>query len=752
MNVLITQAIVITGIISVLCQTLLMRELVAAFYGNELTIGFMVASWLLWGAIGSMISTRVLRPKLKSIKLDYYAVLQGAAAIVLPAEFFLIRSVKVLLSIPPGEICDPLTILSAALLILAPFALINGAQFIIGVRIFSERSNDSRESLARVYGLDAIADMFGAFLFAYFFIYYATAAQTIWISSTVHLLSVSILLARTRNIRLCAMSTILACFFVITYFVVPVKALDLKSKKWEWRGFEMVAAGSSPYGNISIIKYGSIYNLYENGLLSFSMPAKVQAEELVHLSMVQSPAAHRILLIGGAVAGSLVEVLKYPVEEVYYVELDPLIIELSKPYLTQEDRVALEDPRVKTVGRDGRLFVRKWRGKKFDAVIVNVGDPLTAFTNRFYTVEFFRELRQIVSDSGIIRIAVSSKEAYLSRIVQRYNGSVYLTLRMVLPNIIIIPGDQLTMLASPSSRYLTLEPGEIARRLNRLGITREYINEFYLAGILQPNEIEYVRTTLENLKGIRINRDFSPITYYYGLSYWATYFQPVVRKILLGLGNVRFFWILIITMVIFLLGLSTRNHEKYFLTICTGVMGFSGMAGVIIAVVSFQVLYGYVYHRVGLLTAAFMLGLFLGTVRAVKRLRQNKSNRKAYLACIVLTCLYFLVMPLVLHFFNRHGISILWQTAFPVFTLGIGVVIGFAFPLANSIRDKITGCSTPILYSADLLGGCLGGLVISIVLIPISGIILTCYTLALMNLIALVFFGVGSVLATNELK
>lgn len=52
-------------------------------------------------------------------------------------------------------------------------------------------------------------------------------------------------------------------------------------------------------------------------------------------------------------SGGLKEILKYPVEEVFYIELDPAIVELARAYIPEEDEEAL---------KDGRRFIR-YKGK-----------------------------------------------------------------------------------------------------------------------------------------------------------------------------------------------------------------------------------------------------------------------------------------------------------------------------------------------------------------------------------------------------
>ena len=46
-------AVLLTGATAISAQIVLLRELMVAFYGNELSLGVMLSAWLIWGAVGS---------------------------------------------------------------------------------------------------------------------------------------------------------------------------------------------------------------------------------------------------------------------------------------------------------------------------------------------------------------------------------------------------------------------------------------------------------------------------------------------------------------------------------------------------------------------------------------------------------------------------------------------------------------------------------------------------------------------------
>ena len=103
----------------------------------------------------------------------------------------------------------------------------------------------------------------------------------------------------------------------------------------------------------------------------------LQTEELkAHLPMALHPKASRILIIGGS-PGVLKEFLKYPVERIDFVELDPAIIEVFQRLMTAEqDRTAMRDQKVRVLTEDGRKFIKQIKNPSYDLVILNIPHPV----------------------------------------------------------------------------------------------------------------------------------------------------------------------------------------------------------------------------------------------------------------------------------------------------------------------------------------------------------------------------------------
>ena len=79
---------------------------------------------------------------------------------------------------------------------------------------------------------------------------------------------------------------------------------------------QIVFRGNSPYGRLVVTAGAGQFNFIENGLPLMATHNVEQIEETVHYAMAQRPTARRVLLIGGGVAGTAREILKYPAAEV----------------------------------------------------------------------------------------------------------------------------------------------------------------------------------------------------------------------------------------------------------------------------------------------------------------------------------------------------------------------------------------------------------------------------------------------------
>ncbi len=473
-------SLLVLGITTIASQVLLMRELVVVFYGNEISIGIILAGWLFWGAIGSAILGRS-SDRLRA-KFTTFAFGQLLIFVVLPALVYLIRMTRNIMGIFPGEIVGLTPMFLGSFLTVAPLCIIQGFLFVLGCRIYTHSQDVSARGIGHVYILEALGAMVGGFGVTYLGIKYLSPFQIVWSIGIFNLVSAANLLIMNRKESKLSLPLFCASLLLLsvgTFGLLspslplrwqrpnPAKFiadLDKSSAKRQWRQFELVEYQNSIYGNITVTRRKELqYSFFENGLLMFTVPDILSAEESVHFAMLQYPSAKNVLLIGGGAGGSLIELLKYPViREVQYVELDPLVIELAKKHLKAEYRSILAHPRLNLHHIDGRLFVKTTKDT-YDVVIVNLPEPFTAQLNRFYTVEFFSEVKRVLNPRGVFSLGVTSSENYIGPELGEFLACIYESMKKVFCDVKVIPGDYNFFLASNEMGVLTQDYSRLGK-------------------------------------------------------------------------------------------------------------------------------------------------------------------------------------------------------------------------------------------------------------------------------------------------
>jgi len=172
------------------------------------------------------------------------------------------------------------------------------------------------------------------------------------------------------------------------------------------------------------------------------------------------------------------------------------------------------------------------------------------------------------------------------------------------------------------------------------------------------------------------------------------------------------------------------------------VVGFSGMALEFILILGFQILYGYVYEKIGVIITAFMLGIFLSSYYVTKKIRSRGFSTADITRFQFLLSLYPLILSLILLGISRISeASIIFlsvEILFPVLTSILGALVGAIFPLAVKIyfeKKKDIAKTISLLYSIDLIGSCLGAYTGSVILVPLLGVWDSCIFLFFLNII-----------------
>ncbi|MFC2092179.1 spermidine synthase [Elusimicrobiota bacterium] len=501
-------SVFIIGFAALSSQITILRELLIILYGNEITIGIIIGIWLLCGSIGGFLASRTLL-KIKNDRKTIFALLQGAAGLYLPASILLIRIIPRLLDSFPGQIIPQTQIFAISLIVIFPLNTLLGALFAYGCEI------QKRNTVTLNIGYTYISESAGAFAGGIFTTFLLLAHCD---SLQIHLiLSIAMFVcAGLLNFKK-SFAILMFIFSVLCILLFPAApAINKELINKTYPGFEAVFLGNTHYQNLLVLRRHNTYSLYTNGIYAFTVPDTQNSELTAHIPLTQHPDPKNILVIGAGLSGILDEILKYPVETVTYLEIDDIFInKMAKIFPLPQDKrlnIATADPK--------RWFEQN--NKKFDLILQNLPPPHTLLLNRYYTREFFTEVKKNLNTGGILAFSLPSQPNYLSVEQRMLFISMKKTLESIFKYVLITPGNTSFFISSDDKSPLTRDYKTILSRMHYKKITTEYFTQYYLFSEFSDLRFQQMDMQLKDTSDIPINSDLKPVAFYLNTVLWMT--------------------------------------------------------------------------------------------------------------------------------------------------------------------------------------------------------------------------------------
>ena len=752
-------SLLIMGLSGIIAQIILLRELLISFLGNELTLGIILANWLILVAIGSFIIGKSVE-KVKR-KLEIFVLFQLSFSVALPFTIYFSRIFKNILLSTPGEGLGFGPIFYSSLLILLPVTLPLGALFTYGCKLYSQYIRKDVSSIGKVYVLESIGAIIGGLLMTFLLIQYLNSFEIAFIISLTNTLISTFLLWPKSGFSKAALqkalwilSILLSFIFAYSFLPQTSNSIHQSSIHSQWKNLNVIHNENSIYGNITITKRGEQFTFFTNGIPSITTPVPdiASIEDFIHFSMLSHEKPESVLILSGGAGGMIHEVLKYPVTQVNYVELDPLLLKLVQNFSTPLTQSELSDKRVKIHYTDGRFFV-KGTQDRFDIIFIGLSAPQELQTNRLFYVEFFATAKRKMNPNGIIVLTLPGSLTYISPELRNLNGCILDTLKGVYRSVKIIPGDVNLYLASDSSQLEKVTIEEMIKRFEERKIKTSLFTKSYIEYRLHERWLKWFLQSMDGRK-VNINSDFRPLGVFFSLSYWNALFSPYLTEIFkwfegfslqISIAFMTLFTILMAAIFIKKPHLSRQSIPYVIFT-----TGLAGMIFNLAVIFTFQTFYGYLYHQIGLLIAIFMFGVALSSFFITQRLDRIKRDSLLFLKIEIVIIFFSFLFPFVFsissQYLEKTATSLLVYTVFLIMSFSSGAWIGLQFPLATKIylgtpaRGGTFGHAAGLLYGADLLGGFFGGLFGGVLLLPILGLKDSCFLMAIIKTSSFLLF------------
>ncbi|MDP4208137.1 MAG: hypothetical protein Q8928_04900 [Bacteroidota bacterium] len=553
-NRFILWAVALLGFSSTATQIIVLREMLNIFSGNELITGIVISSWMLLTGAGAWLGKK----QIFRIKRVVQCILWLS---VLPILLIVILYTVKRLFFPLGVLIDFRLIFPVTLLLLAPYCLVSGHLFAHFTALAQQKRVYFRAD--RLYGIETVGSVVGGITVGLILIGGFSTVVSLSIILTINVIVAYFVENKFR------ISYLFFAAGVILLFLMP---LDAWLKKLVFPNQQILQSRETPYGNVTITRSANQFSIFANHSLLYSSQNIIENEETVHFSMLQRPSPGNILLISGGTRGLVTEILKYlTVQRVDYVEENRWMLKLMQSVDTLP-----ANPRFSIILSDIRKYLAQIPNQVYDVVILAVPPPSTLQTNRYYTLEFFRLLKPHLRKNAIVELALPSSSSYYSSRNLELQSLIVTTLKKEFSNVLVIPGEKDYVLASTQAIS-----AEVASLSEQRGIATSYVNRYYIDDFTLEQQVKLLN---QALIGSDINHDFKPLAVYFSNNRYMSMFS--VKTIMLLLPLLVLLWPVV--------KLKPATLALY-------VSGFSISALEVFLLLSFQIVFGFVYVASGII-------------------------------------------------------------------------------------------------------------------------------------------------------
>jgi spermidine synthase len=697
----IISVVFLSGLLSVAGQSLLVRELLTVFQGNELTIGLMLSIWLAGGTTGSIWARSLSRAGgIHKTRQALQAMLAMWGPVLL-GEFLFIRFFRVILGVLPGQVISVPGIIIGSLGGLFLTAGMTGMMYVFSVKWLESEGMD--RSGGKAYFWESLGCLSGGIMFTMALFLNLRPGLVLPGSMVFTILALISITERRFAGAVLGISATL-----VTIFLNPLSsALEKYSLKGLYPRMEVREMVNSPYQQLAVIQRQGQLTLFAGGAPVSTLPDDdIQAsEEFAGMGMLFHASPRRILMVGGA--GRFIgQVLDRGAERVDYVETDPQLADLALRYQLPGSQPNSADKRLNVYSRDGKVFLKSVK-ERYDIIFIAAPEPYTIGLNRFYTQEFFELCRDHLLPDGVLVARLPGTAVSLEPGAVELNRIIWWTAAAVFGKTRILPGETNLLVAGMNEKLD-----------DDAWLLTNYSQNLSGSCFLSGGYIEYrltngsERILLARLKEkpARVNRDTDPVAMAAALRIWYKMISPFMAK-LYDL-SVKIFWVVAGILILwFFSGKAGPAGTSL-------GSGIAGMSLQVMAILSLQAASGNIYYWIAMLTALYMAGLALGSWLGTQGTEEQIDGKMLASEAVIFVWLLIWMLLLRANIIST-GLSFLLSA-------GSGLLIGLQYPwLVASLRLRTRGDETRSagsIYATDMLGGMIGALTVGAIIIPLEGL------------------------------
>jgi len=730
------------GLFTIAAQSLLFREFITTFEGNDISIGIFFGSWFLWVGLGALLVYKAHTFANKLLKYIEFLFLGYLPAFILQAV--LIIQARELAGIESYALLSIRAVLLLAIVINAPVSIITGMLFPAACRWVQ---HEQKLPVSRVYILEAAGSFFGG-LGVTVLLGFGVGSVTIFFILA-FIVSLSVFCVQLAKARRWFWAFVPVCVLVCLIAGADKPIMQrMRIIKWG-----KLFVGDVPDGAFRTAQSEYLYGRYRGQWLAVRegstcevLPDEASAGRIAAIGLCQNPDAERILVIGSGL-GLCYEFLRLPQTKIItWTHCDNEYVQMVDKFIPSE--LKINDERLETSAGDVRSLLAK-KKRYYDIVILNLPDATSSVLNRYYTLEFYRQVKEALRSKGVLQVRVAGGENIMGTELINLGASTKLTLKEAFSQVVLTPGED-TWFISTESENLTGNPGTLR---DRFALIKGGSDVFPPEGLLSVYLPDRAAAALKDYssadlpKELLINRDSRPLTHLYSLLLSAKQSEAPVTKLVkhLALAGPLAFVVPILVFIalraIYILTAENAENAKmkklkqnmfsagsansavksssFDSTFLVFSAGWLGIGVVIVLMYLYQTRFGSLYLHIGLISSVFMVGLTIGAF-LIRHLLVSKIKFQPQILLFVVILLHTLILSTIAFWPAERWTHLIFASAFVL----CGLCTGCYFPLATKwLSDSgfEAGQAGSKLEMADHIGASAGGLLTGLILVPVLG-------------------------------
>jgi spermidine synthase len=260
----------------------------------------------------------------------------------------------------------------------------------------------------------------------------------------------------------------------------PGQAMSLQVK-------EILHVEKSKFQDVLVFESETFGNvLVLDGVIQATERDEFSYQEMIaHIPLNSHSNPKKVLVIGGGDGGVLREVVKHDIDEVTLVEIDEVVVKVSKKYLPAM-AAGFQHPKVKVVIGDGFEYLKN-NTATFDVIITDSSDPVGP-AEALFTDSFYDLMRRALLPGGIVCTQGECQWLHLNLIKEVLENSkkIYQTVQYAFTTIPTYPSGQIGfILCSNEKKDMSKPVRQFSKDFERAKL-RYYNSEVHSAAFVLP--------------------------------------------------------------------------------------------------------------------------------------------------------------------------------------------------------------------------------------------------------------------------